>query len=88
LQKAKRYKMDKQAIKDITFGGLVGLMRDRRYYYHSSIGLNYCHFTEEGTKALSEYMSIMCAKLHEAEEKELDQRAKDMVVKGLKGEKV
>jgi len=80
--------MDKQAIKDIIFGGLVELMRDRRYYHHSSVGLNYCHFTEAGTKALSDYMNIMCAKLYEAEEKELDQRAKDMVIKGLKGEKV
>jgi hypothetical protein len=30
----------------------------------------------------------MCAKLYEAEEKEINQRAKDMVIKGLKGEKV
>jgi hypothetical protein len=80
--------MEKSAIKDLVYGGLEELVTNRRYYYHSSIGLNYCHFTEEGTKALSEYMNIMCAKLYEAEEKELDQRAKDMVIKGLKGEKV
>jgi hypothetical protein len=52
------------------------------------VGTNYCHFTEEGQKALQEYMTLMGAKLCEAEEAELNRRAKDLVIKGLKGETV
>lgn len=79
--------MDKQAVKDTMFGGIHELMRNRKYYYHSSVGAGYSHWTEEGKEALAEYMNIMGWKLLEAEEAELNQRSKDMVIKGLKGEK-
>jgi hypothetical protein len=78
--------MDKSAIKEFMFGGLLELMRNRHYYYHSSVGQAYCHWTEEGQKALAEYMNIIGYKMLEAEEKELDKRAKEMVLKNLKGE--
>jgi len=61
-------------------------MRNRHYFYHSAVGTHYCHWTEEGTKALADYMTIMGCKMLEAEEAELDQRAKDMVIKTLKGD--
>jgi hypothetical protein len=80
--------MEKQAIKDVMFGGLSEIMKNRKYYYFSSVGVNYCHFTEEGQQALREYMTLMGAKLCEAEEAELNQRAKNLVIKGLKGETV
>ena len=80
--------MDKDAVKNLIFGGVCELMRDRRYYYRSSIGANYCHFTDLGEVALKEFMSQMAEVIHRAEEAELDKRAKEMVIKGLKGEKV
>ena len=70
------------------FGGVKELMKDRHYYYHSTVGANYSHWTEEGKDALAEYMNLMVHKLQEAEEKELNQRAKDLVIKGLKGEQI
>jgi len=84
----KKSKMHKDAIKEVMFGGLSELMKNRKYYYFSSVGSNYCHFTEEGKAALLEYMNLIGAKLCEAEEADLNQRAKDLVVKGLKGETV
>lgn len=88
LQKVKRFKMDKQSVKDLMFGGINELMRNRTYYYHSTVGINYSHWTEEGQKALVEYMNVMGWKLKEAEEAELNRRAKELVIKGLKGESV
>lgn len=70
------------------FGGINELMRNRTYYYHSTVGINYSHWTEEGQKALVEYMNVMGWKLKEAEEAELNRRAKELVIKGLKGESV
>ena len=78
--------MDKQAIKEMMFGGLTELMKNRKYYHFSAIGSTYCFFTDEGEKALIEYMNLLGAKLCEAEEADLNKRAKDLVVKGLKGE--
>lgn len=80
--------MDKDAVKNLIFGGVCELIRDRRYYYHSSVGTNYCHFTDMGEVALKEFMTQMAEVIHRAEEAELDRRAKEMVIKGLKGEKV
>jgi hypothetical protein len=80
--------MDKQAVKDLMFGGLNELMANSKYYYSSTIGGgSYSHFTEEGKQALLEYMDLIGWKLKQAEEVELNQRAKELVIKGLKGEK-
>jgi hypothetical protein len=80
--------MDKQAVKDLMFGGIHELMRDRKYYYHSTVGQHYSHWTDEGKVALCQYMDIMGWKLKEAEEADLKERAKQMVLNGLKGEKI
>lgn len=80
--------MDKSAVKDLIFGGLVEIMRNRNYYYHSSVGPSYSHWTDDGKAALCEYMDIMGYKLKEAEEENLKKRAKEMTMNALKGEKV
>ena len=78
--------MDRQAVKELMYGGVAELMRNHHYFYYSAVGAHYSHWTEEGTKALADYMTIMGYKMLEAEEMELDQRAKDMVMKTLKGD--
>jgi hypothetical protein len=80
--------MDKQAIKDVMFGGLSELMRNPNYYYFSSVGSAYSYWTEDGKQALCEYMNLMACKFHEAEQESLNKRAKELVIKGLKGEQV
>ena len=80
--------MDKQATKELIYGGLLELMNNRKYYYYSNIGSNYCHWTDDGKLALQEFMSIMAVKMLEAEEKQLTKRAKELVINGLKGETV
>jgi hypothetical protein len=80
--------MERGAIKEFMYGGVAELMRNRKYFYHSTVGSSYSHWTEDGQKALAEYMLIVGYKMLEAEEAELDQRAKALVLKGLKGESV
>jgi hypothetical protein len=76
--------MSKEVVKDLIVGGVSELMRNPHLYYFSSVGPNYCHWTEDGKAALHEYMNLMAWKLREAEEAELNQRAKDLVLKELK----
>ena len=78
--------MDKQAVKDLIYGGLIELINNRTFYYSSSVSWEYNKFTEEGQKALSEFMGFMAIKMKEAENQDLDKRAKNMVMKTLKGE--
>jgi hypothetical protein len=77
--------MDKTAIKHMMYGAIKELMADRRYYYNSGMGRQYSHWTDEGKLAVYEFASDMAFYISEAETKELDQRAKDMVLKELKG---
>ena len=80
--------MQTSAIKELMYGGVRELMNNRTYYYHSSVGQQYSHWTDEGQKVLAEYMNLIGYKMIETEEAILNQRAKELVLKGLKGEKV
>jgi hypothetical protein len=77
--------MEKAAIKDITYGGLLELMNNPRYYYNSRVGQDYSHWTDLGKDALVEYMNSVAYKMIQAEEADLDKRAKNMVMGALKG---
>jgi len=68
------------------YGGIQELMRNRDYYYRSTVNIEYSHWTEPGIQALTEYMNTMGWMMLKAEEKELDSRAKNMVLNTLKGE--
>lgn len=76
--------MKKGAIKDLVYGGMEELLNNRNYYYHSSVGAGYSHLTEEGKDAVIEFMNLMAWKIKEANEADLDQRAKQQVLDQLK----
>lgn len=76
--------MEKQAIKELMYGGVSELMQNRRYYYHSTIGQNYSHWTDEGKAAMDTFMREMTQYIYDAEQRSLDQRAKELVMKELK----
>jgi hypothetical protein len=76
--------MNKGAVKDLVFGGLMELQRNRAYYYYSGVGSNYSYWTEDGKEAVLEFMREMAPLMRQAEEQDLDKRAKEMVLKELK----
>ena len=84
LQLARRFNVEKAALKDLTYGALLELMHNRRYYYHSSVGQDYSHWTEEGKLALIEYMNGISWKMIQAEDADLNKRAKEQTMAALK----
>ena len=80
----KNSKMQKSAIKDLVYGGLEEIINNRNHYYKSSVGANYCHLTDSGKQAIVEFIDLMAYKITEAEEADLDRRAKEQVLKELK----
>ena len=76
--------MQKGAIKDLVYGGVEEILHNRSYYYYSPVGRDYSHFTEEGKEALTEFMNLMAFKIREAENADLDRRAKEQVLEQLK----
>jgi hypothetical protein len=82
----KKSKMKKEAVKDIMFGGVSELIKNKNFYYFSSIGPQYCHWTEEGKMELQAYMDFMAYTVLQAETADLDRRAKEMVIGALKND--
>jgi hypothetical protein len=78
--------MDTNSIKDVMYGGITQLMKDRDLYYNSGVGVEYNRWTDKGKEALAEYMNILSSQIIKAENVELDQRAKNLVINGLKGD--
>jgi hypothetical protein len=76
--------MDKAALKDLVYGGIEEMIQNRKYYYSSSVGRDYSHFTDEGKEAVVEFMALMAFQIRRAEEQDLDQRAKQQVIESLK----
>lgn len=80
--------LEKNAIKDLFYGGIMEILQNRDYYYNSGIGRDYSHFTERGKEAMDEYLKSMSHLMLKAEEESLNKRAKELVIKGLKGETI
>jgi predicted GIY-YIG superfamily endonuclease len=80
--------MEQLALKDTLYAGIHALAENRRYYHHSSVGSDYSSWTDEGTQAVAEYTKIMVELMQAEEERSLNKRAKDLVIKGLKGETI
>lgn len=80
--------MDDNALKEFLYGGTRELMKNRKYFHHSSVGAQYCYWTEEGSKALNDFMNLVGHQMVVNEELALNKRAKELVLKGLKGEKI
>lgn len=76
--------MEKGAIKDLVYGGLEEILNNSRYYHHSSVGASYSHLTDLGKGAVTEFMDMMAWKIKEANEVDLDRRAKQQVLDQLK----
>lgn len=78
--------MDKQALKNILYGSIVELTSDRKYFHKSNINPKYCYWTDDGEKIVMEILRDWVIKVVEEEQQSLDRRAKELVVKGLRGE--
>lgn len=78
--------MKKSALQTVIYGGLLELARDSSLFYNSIVGSDYSHLTEEGTQVFTEYLNKMLPMMLKNEKEELDQRAKDLVINGLKGD--
>ena len=74
--------MTEEDIKNVMYGSIRELMRERKYYYSGY----HSHFTEEGRAVISEMVDMYSQKIEQAVKTDDEQRAKQMVFDTLKGE--
>jgi len=77
--------MNEEDIKNAMYGSVKELMKSNKYFY---AGIMRQEFTEEGKKVISDLINMYAPKILEAQKVTDDTRAKELVVKGLKGEQI
>lgn len=75
--------MTEADIKNLMYGSIRELTRNRTYYYDSAYRP---HWTEDGKKVIGEMMDLYAEKITVAIKEADEQRAKDLVFNTLKGE--
>lgn len=66
------------------YAGLYEIIKNQKYFYHSRVGSDYCHLTEEGRAEVAKWVELMAPGMYKLEQDELDARAKQLVWNELK----
>lgn len=82
--KLRYYPMRRETLKDSLYGGLVEITKNPKLYHFSSIGKEYCRFTEEGKQEILEWIHNHAKEISTAEEIILNERAKKLILDELK----
>jgi hypothetical protein len=77
--------MIRRDVEKMIVGSIKEIIRDRQYLYHSTVGPDYCHLTDEGKDAIIDIVNILAPRLIKAEAEEDIERSKQLVLDQLKG---
>lgn len=77
--------MRSQDVEKMLVGSIKEMLKDKRYFYYSTIGPEYCHLTDEGKDAILETINLLGSRMIVAIEKEDIERSKKLVLDELKG---
>jgi len=78
--------MNKLAVKDSLYGAIAEMMNDPMFYYKSSAGAQFSHWTDIGKVELAQLMNIMSPVIDQVERDHQAFLAKTFVFATLKGE--
>ena len=73
--------------KDVVFGALTELTKNKLVWYTSSIDSRYSHLTDEGKVAIISVIESMFRELQAIEEQEIKETAKQQTLDSLKENK-
>lgn len=77
--------MLRRDVEKMIIGSVKEIIKDRQYFYHSTVGAEYCHLTEEGNRAIIDLVNVLGSRLLKAEAEEDIERSKQLVLDQLKG---
>jgi hypothetical protein len=77
--------MIRRDVEKMIVGSIKEIIRDRQYFYHSTVGPDCCHLTDEGKDAIIDIVNILAPRLIKAEAEEDIERSKQLVLDQLKG---
>jgi hypothetical protein len=77
--------MRTQDIEKLLIGSIKEVLQDPKYFYHSTVGPDYCHLTEVGSTVMLETVNILGSRMLVAMMQEDVERSKQLVLDNLKG---
>jgi|TARA_R110000803_G_scaffold172119_2_gene235039 hypothetical protein len=77
--------MDKPLLRLTVYAALLDLVSDPDYYYHSSVGKEYSHFSDKGKQAIVDFVEIFAHTMLEVKHEEDIERSKGILLSELKG---
>jgi hypothetical protein len=77
--------MKSKDVEKMLVGSIKELLQDPTYFYHSTVGPDYCHLTEVGKDAILDVVNVLGSRMLVAIEKEDIERSKQLVLDELKG---
>ncbi len=81
---AKKFDIKRSMNKDLIYGGLLELSRNRLVWHESTVSAEYSHLTDEGKEAIIHVVENMFRGLQIIHEQELKEEAKRQTMEALK----
>ena len=76
--------MRSQDVEKMMVGSIKELLQDSKYFYHSNVGHDYCHLTDQGKEAVLDLVNIFGGRFIKAMADEDVERSKRLVLEELK----
>ena len=76
--------MDKQMIKDMLYGTICEMQQNNRYYYRSTVGVEYSHWRDEGEQQLSQMIKVISARVDQIERDRIKAASQQLLLDELK----
>lgn len=77
--------MRSKDVEKMIVGSIKELLTDPKYFYHSTVGTEYCHLTDQGKDAILDVVNILGPRFIKAIAEEDIERSKQLVLNELKG---
>jgi len=77
--------MLRRDVEKMILGSIKEIIKDRQYFYYSTVGPDYCHLTDEGKDAIIDLVNVLGSRMLVAMDKEDIERSKQLVLDQLKG---
>ena len=71
--------------KDVVYGSLLELSKNKLVWYESSIDSKYSHLTDEGKEAIIDVIENMFREMQDIEQQVIKETAKQQTLDALKG---
>ena len=81
----KKFNIKRSMAKDVVYGSLLELSKNKLVWYESSIDSKYSHLTDEGKEAIIDVIENMFREMQDIEQQVIKEAAKQQTLDALKG---